>query len=141
LAAFGSKYVDPPFPADDVHTLAVWIEENIVRVAANLQLRDDLPGIGVVDKHHAGGAHPDKEPSAVFVERHRKILARLWHVPGRDHFALGTVDDRDVSGGGHVDKRAASTLFELKRFRWPESGMSPADSALSLWIMRSAPWP
>jgi len=92
-------------------------EENVVRVAADRQPCDDLPGIDVVHQHYGRRACSDKEAPANFVQRHRKIVRGPRNLPRLQHFTLGAVDDCDMPGSGHIHEYAASVLLELEGFR------------------------
>src|SRR6185295_9974574 len=56
--------IDAAFPADDVNAFARLIEEDVVRILAGLQSRDDLARIEVVHEQQRRKARANEEPPA-----------------------------------------------------------------------------
>src|SRR5438094_557889 len=109
--------VDPPLSADDVDSLALRVEENIVRVLPDRLLRHDLSGIDVVYEQHRGPACSDEQPPARLIERHRIIGFRAGNAPNRDNRVFCAIHHRDVARRRHVDENPRPARLHLEGFR------------------------
>src|SRR6266568_2114385 len=109
--------VDPPLSADDVDSLALRVEEDIVRVFPDRLLRHDFSGIDVVHEQHRGLACSDEQPPARLVERHRIIGFHAGNAPNRDNRVFCAIHHRDVARRRHVDEDPRPARLQLEGFR------------------------
>src|SRR6266702_356298 len=109
--------VDPPLSADDVDSLALRVEEDVVRVFPDRLLCHDLSRIDVVYEQHRGLACSDEKPPARLVERHRIIGFRAGNAPSCDNRAFCAIHHRDVARRRHVDENPRPARLQLERFR------------------------
>src|SRR6266700_8332822 len=109
--------VDPPLSADDVDSLALRVEEDIVGVFPDRLLRHDLSGIDVVDEQHRGLACSDEQPPARLIERHRIIGFRAGNVPSCDNRLFRAIHHRDVARRRDVHENPRPTRLQLEGFR------------------------
>ena len=107
--------VDHALPANDVDPLARRVEEEIVGIAADRQIRDAHAGLGVVNQKPRRLPGCDEQSTVGLVERHGEIRFHVAQGPRREYRLPVPIDDRDLPSVGHVHEDARISVCELER--------------------------
>ncbi len=106
-------------------TLAV--VEDIIGVAGDIDLCNDITRIGVEHDKPGGKAAADKQSMIRFVKRHREISKGEVCFPSCNDFALVAIDHRHVPRIGNIDENPVSAVFPRRKLRdVPESLIEPS---------------
>jgi hypothetical protein len=108
--------VDLASAAYRVNSMAFAVVEDIVGIAGDLDLRNDIARIGVKHDKPGGEAAADKQSMIRFVERHREVAKGQVCFPCCNDFAFVAIDNRHMTRIGNIDENSATVFLQLKSF-------------------------
>src|SRR5207244_13220883 len=106
--------VDLSRATDGVDAVALAVVENVIGIAGNVDLGNNLTGIGVEHEQLGWKTTADEQPMIRFIERHWKISKRQICFPRRNDFPLVPIDDCDMTRIWDVNENSVAMLFQLK---------------------------
>ena len=96
--------------------MALRIVEEIVAIAGDIDLCNNIARIGVEHDQLGGKAAADKQSMIRFIKCHGKIREGQICFPRRNYLAFIAIDYRDVTRVGNIDENSATVFLQLKSF-------------------------
>src|SRR5436190_5079501 len=102
--------------ADRIYAMAVRIIKNVVRITRDIDLCNRVARLCIKHDKLRGKTTPDKQSMIHFIKCHWKISKCQICLPFRGDLAFVTIDYRDVTRVGNIDKNSATFFLQLKSF-------------------------
>ena len=97
--------------------MALIVVEDIIGVAGDIDLCNDITRIGVEHDKPGGKAAADKQSMIRFIKRHREISKGEICFPFVNDFALVAIDHRHMTRIGNIDENPVTAVFPAEKLR------------------------
>src|SRR5215471_2083548 len=99
---------------DHINAMTFTVVEDLVGIAGDIDLCNNIARIGVEHDQLGGKAAADKQSMIRFIKRHGKIRESRVCFPLRNHLAFIAVDYRDVTRVGDIDENSVTAFLQLE---------------------------